>query len=65
MNKDLPVFDTRDCMDLVKKMYPYIPIWVIRRVLYATDIYQYKVGIIHFKPSLDFWHYSPKRKRKH
>mgnify|MGYP004695031261 FL=1 len=41
-----PIYDTWDAMKLIKKKYPFIPIWVIRRVLYANDVYMHKVGII-------------------
>lgn len=33
------VYDTVECMKLIKKKYPYIPMWVIRRVLFAEELY--------------------------
>lgn len=51
-------YDTIDCMKLIKKKYWFIPIWVIRRVLYAEELYMYKVGIIKWKPNLDAWYYK-------
>lgn len=41
---------TEDCMKLIKKKYPLIPIFIIRRVLFAEELYMYKVGIIDWKP---------------
>lgn len=53
-----PVYDTLDCMKLIKKKYPFIPIWVIRRVLYANDVYMHEVGIIDWVPKLDHWYFK-------
>lgn len=53
-----PIYDTWDAMKLIKKKYPFIPIWVIRRVLYANDVYMHKVGIIDWVPKLDHWYFK-------
>ena len=52
------VYDTVDCMNLIKKKYPIIPKWIIRRVLFAEELYMYKVGIIDYAPTLDAWYYK-------
>ena len=44
MKKGL-IYDTKDCMRLIKKQYPWIPIFIIRRVLLAEELYMYKIGI--------------------
>lgn len=49
------IYDCLECINLVKKKYPYIPKWIIRRVLYAEELYMYKQGIIKYKPTLDSW----------
>lgn len=49
------VYDSIDCMKLIKKKYPFIPICIIRRVLYAEELYMYKIGIIDWKPDLKMW----------
>ena len=49
---EMKVYDTMECMKLVKKIYPWIPIFIIRRVLYAAEAYMYKIGIISWKPVL-------------
>lgn len=49
------IYDTPECMKLIKKKYPYIPYWIIRRVLYAEDLYMYKQKIIKYKPELDWF----------
>lgn len=49
-------YDTVDCMNLIKKKYPFIPKWIIRRVLFAEELYMHKVGIITYKPKLDYWY---------
>lgn len=48
-------YDTRDCMRSIKKKYWYVPMFVIRRVLYAEELYMKKVGIIDYEPTLDWW----------
>ena len=50
-----PYYDTIECMKLIKKKYPIIPIWVIRRVLYAEEIYMKQMGIINWVPDLNSW----------
>lgn len=60
MNTDLNYY-AADCMRLIKKKYPLIPIFIIRRVLFAEELYMYKVGIIDWKPSLKYWHFKKKR----
>lgn len=39
----------------IKRKYPWIPKWVIRRVLYASYVAQYEIGNIEYEPSLDDW----------
>lgn len=46
-------YDTLDCMRLIKKKYPWI-----RRVLFAEELYMYKVGIIDWLPKLEAWHFK-------
>lgn len=53
-----PVYDTIDCMKLIKKKYPWIPIGIIRRVLFAEDLYLHKIGVIDCVPKLDYWHFK-------
>ena len=55
MKKQKLVYDTIDCIKLIKKTYPFIPKCIIRRVLYAEEKYMYSVGIIDWKPSLKNW----------
>lgn len=55
MNNKKIVFDTIDCIDLIKKTYPYIPRWIIKRVCHGQDLYMYKIGIIADKPLLEWW----------
>jgi hypothetical protein len=57
MNKNL-YYDTIDCMKLIKKKYPWIPIFVIRRILFAEELYMHKIGIIDRKPDLKSWHFK-------
>ncbi len=52
------VYDTVDCMKLIKKKYPLIPKWVIRRVLFAEELYMHKVGIIDWLPKLSNWYWK-------
>lgn len=56
-----PIYDTWDAVKLIKKKYPFIPIWAIRRALYANDVYMYKVGIIDWVPKLDHWCFKKMR----
>ena len=57
MKKSL-IYDTEDCMKLIKKKYPWIPICIIRRVLFAEELYKYKIGIIDWKPELKDWYFK-------
>ena len=50
--KESLIYDTKDCMRLIKKKYPWIPICIIRRVLSAEELYMYKIGIIDWEPEL-------------
>ena len=56
MKKDL-IYDTKECMRLIKKEYPWIPICIIRRVLLAEELYMYKIGIINWNPELKDWYF--------
>lgn len=49
------IYDTIDCINLIKKRYPFIPKWIIRRVLFAEELYMYEVGIIDWLPKLSDW----------
>ena len=51
-------YDALDCMRLIKKKYPWIPRCIIRRVLFAEELYMYKVGIIDWLPKLEAWHFK-------
>ena len=53
-----PIYDTIDCMKLIKKKYPLMPMFIIRRVLYAEELYMHKVGIIDWLPKLESWHFK-------
>lgn len=57
MKKEI-YYDTLECMRLIKKKYPVIPRWIIRRVLYAEELYMYKKGIIKWKPDLKGWYFK-------
>lgn len=52
------VYDTLDCMRLIKKKYPWIPRSIIRRVLFAEELYMYKIGIIDWLPKLKDWYFK-------
>lgn len=54
-SKKVLIYDTIDCMKLIKKHYPWMPYWIIRRVLFAEELYMYKIGIMKSKPTLDSW----------
>lgn len=54
------VYDTVECMKFIKKKYPFIPIAVIRRVLFAEELYMHKVGIIKWVPKLSDWTFKTK-----
>lgn len=45
-------YNTIDCMKLIKKRYPWIPKFIIRRVLFAEELYMHKIGIIDWEPIL-------------
>ena len=51
-------YDTIDCMKLINKRYPWIPIFIIRRVLFGEELYMHKIGIIDWKPALKDWHFK-------
>lgn len=51
-------YDTLDCMRLIKKKYPWIPTFIIRRVLFAEELYMHKIGIINQKPDLKGWYFK-------
>ena len=51
--KESLIYDTKDCMKLIKKEYPWIPICIIRRVLLAEELYMYKIGIIDKNPEIN------------
>lgn len=57
MGKGL-VYDTLDCMRCIKKKYPWMPRFIIRRILFAEELYMYKVGIIDWKPELKSWYFK-------
>lgn len=52
---DKLVYDTVECMEFIKKKYPLIPKAIIRRVLFAEELYMHKVGIINWLPKLSDW----------
>ena len=52
------IYDTQNCMKVIKKKYPWIPIFVIRRVLFAEELYMHKIGIIEWKPDLKCWRFK-------
>lgn len=54
------VYDTVECMKFIKKKYPFIPIAVIRRVLFSEELYMHKVGIIKWVPKLSNWTFKKK-----
>ena len=55
---DKKIYDTVDCMKLVKKKYPFIPKWIIQRALFGEELYMKKVGLIDCIPSLDHWKWN-------
>lgn len=57
MGKGL-VYDTLDCMRYIKKKYPWMPRFIIRRILFAEELYMHKVGIIDWKPELKNWYFK-------
>ena len=58
MSKKPLIYDTLDCMKLIKKKYPWITICIIRRVLFAEELYMHEIGIIEWKPKLDAWYFE-------
>ena len=56
--KSVPVYDTLDCMRLIKKRFPWIPRCIIRRVLFAEELYMNKIGIIDYRPELKAWYFK-------
>ena len=58
MNQGVVYYDTIDCMKLIRKKYPLIPMFIIRRVLFAEELYMHKVGIINWEPNLKSWHFK-------
>ena len=51
-------YDTVDCMKLIRKKYPLIPMFIIRRVLFAEELYMHKVGIIDYVPNIKYWRFK-------
>jgi hypothetical protein len=51
-------YDTVDCMKMIRKKYPLIPMFIIRRVLFAEELYMHKVGIIDNVPNLKYWRFK-------
>ena len=49
------IYDAVDCMKLIHKKYPWIPIFIIRRVLFAEEIYMHKIGMTDWEPDLGYW----------
>lgn len=49
------IYHTLDCVRLIKKKYPLIPKFIIRRVLYGEELYMHKVGLIDWEPDLKNW----------
>lgn len=60
MDNNKLFYDTIDCIKLIKKKYPLIPVFIIRRILYAEELYMYKVGIINYIPTLESWYFKKK-----
>ena len=56
--KSVPVYDTLDCMRLIKKRFPWIPRCIIRRVIFAEELYMNKIGIIDYIPELKAWYFK-------
>ena len=54
MNQGAIYYDTVDCMKLIRKKYPLIPMFIIRRVLFAEELYMHKIGVIDWKPDLKY-----------
>ena len=58
MNQGVIYYDTVDCMTLIRKTYPLIPMFIIRRVLFAEELYMHKIGVIDWKPDLKYWRFK-------
>ena len=58
MNQGTIYYDTVDCMKLIRKKYPLIPMFIIRRVLFAEELYMHKIGVIDWKPDLKCWRFK-------
>ena len=58
MNQGAIYYDTVDCMKLIRKKYPLIPMFIIRRVLFAGELYMHKIGVIDWKPDLKYWRFK-------
>ena len=56
--KSVPVYETLDCMRLIKKKFPWIPRCIILRVLFAEELYMNKIGIIDYVPELKAWYFK-------
>ena len=52
---DKLVYDVTDCVKLIKHRYPWIPRFVIEKVLFAEECYMQKVGIINYTPNIKNW----------
>lgn len=52
------IYSMSDCMDFIKKKYPLIPRGIIRRVLFAEEVYMKKAGIIQYEPNLKDWRFK-------
>ena len=60
---EMKVYDTMECMKLIKKIYPRIPICNKRRVHYAEEVYMHKIDIISWKPVLESWIFTKNNKK--
>ena len=58
MNQGAIYYDTVDCMKLIRKKYPLIPMFIIRRVLFFFFLYMHKIGVIDWKPDLKYWRFK-------
>ena len=58
MNQGAIYYDTVDCMKLIRKKYPLIPMFIIRRVLFAEELYMHTIGVSDWKPDLKYWRFK-------
>ena len=58
MNSGTIYYDTIESMKLTKTKYTRVPIFIIRRVLFAEELYMHKMGIIDWKPDLKYWRFK-------